>query len=106
MKVLGRYIDQHAQHVVITRQGDVVRHTRFTKQAAADEFADSDERVAPHVARPMPDSLGKRPSRGVHSCAVCGRLVKRVGRAIATDGVRGQWKHIPDEPAGIHYGDK
>lgn len=93
MNVLGRYIDQHAQHVVITRQGDVVRHTRFTKQAAADEFVKGTEH-RDHFPRPMPPLDGKTPTRGRQVCAVCGDPIHRVGKHIASDGVRGQWKHI------------
>lgn len=51
MKVLGRYIDQHAQHVVITRQGDVVRHTRCRSQAQADELIEYIEATDYEVAR-------------------------------------------------------
>lgn len=45
-----------------------------------------------HFARPRPID-GKTPTRGEQVCSTCGRPIKRVGRQMSTDGVRGQWKH-------------
>lgn len=47
-----------------------------------------------HAARPRPSAEGKRPSRGTVPCAVCGEPVHRVGKFIASDGVRGTWAHV------------
>jgi hypothetical protein len=48
-----------------------------------------------HHARQRPD----QPNRGRQSCRTCGRPIVRRGRHLASDGVRGQWRHEPLTPA-------
>lgn len=48
-----------------------------------------------HHARQRPD----QPNRGRQNCRTCGRSIVRRGRHLASDGVRGQWRHEPLTPA-------
>lgn len=45
---------------------------------------------ATHFARQRPG----QPNKGRQTCRTCGQPIARVGRHVASDGVRGQWKHV------------
>jgi hypothetical protein len=45
------------------------------------------------IPRPLPGPDGRTPTKGRQTCRVCGRPIVRKGRFMASDGVRGQWRH-------------
>lgn len=52
--------------------------------------------MAPHFARPTPNPDGRTPTKNVQFCRTCHRRIVRRGKHLASDGVRGQWRHEAD----------